>query len=125
MNKVILIGRLCQDTQLQRANELAYTRNTIAVQRSFKNANGEYDTDFINFTAYRLTAELIVNHFKKGDRIGLIGEWRTNKYQDQSGQTRVSNELVVNEIEFLQEKREQEPPLPQTYDTKPSFNNNV
>lgn len=122
MNKVILIGRLTQDPTCNYGqNNIAFVRGTIAVQRDFKNQNGEYDTDFINFVAYRQTAELITKHFLKGDRIGLIGNWQTDKYQDQNGQTRISNYLRVNEIEFLQDKKQEQTPTPPPAPTHEEF----
>lgn len=108
MNKAILIGRLTKDVIAQQTQQgTTYLFNTIAVQRDFKNQNGEYDTDFINFVAHRQTAELIAKHFKKGDRIGLVGRWQVRTYTNNDNINVYVNELVVNEIEFLQEKKEQ------------------
>ena len=108
MNLVVLIGRLTQDPTCQYTqNGTAYTRNTIAVQRAYKNANGEYDTDFINFVAYKQTAELIVKHFVKGNKIGVQGSIQIDKYQDQQGQTRYSTSVQVEKIMFLEPKQEQ------------------
>lgn len=113
MNKVILIGRLCQDPTMQyMQDQTPFVRSSIAVQRSYKNASGEYDTDFINFIAYRKTAELINKHFNKGEMVCFIGEWRTSKYQDQTGATRTSNDLLVMEIEFLPKAKPQEQSSP-------------
>lgn len=108
MNKIILIGRLTQETNLQYTpNGVAYVRNCIATQRDFKNQDGGYDTDFINFVAYKQQAELIVKHFNKGDRIGLVGRLQVDKYQDQYGNAKTSYNVVVSEIEFLQDKKQE------------------
>lgn len=110
MNKIILIGRLTQDPTCQYTqSQTPFTRNSIAVQRDFKNANGEYDTDFINIIAYRSLAELIVKHFNKGDRIGIVGSLQIDKWQDQNGNTRYTPNVVVKEIEFLQDKKQETP----------------
>lgn len=106
MNKIILIGRLTQETKLQYTpSGVAFVRNSIAVQRDFKNQEGNYDADFINFVAYKQTSELIVKHFNKGDKIGLVGRLQVDNYQDQYGNKKTSYNVVVNEIEFLQEKK--------------------
>lgn len=110
MNKITLIGRLVQDPTCQyTGKETAFTMNAIAVQRKFKNANGEYDTDFINIVAYRNQAELIVKHFNKGDRIGIVGTLQMDKWTDSNGQNRITPNVIVEEIEFLQDKKQEAP----------------
>ena len=110
MNQVILIGRLVQDPTAQYTNNgTAFTKNSIAVQRNYKNANGEYDTDFLNIVAYRTQAELIVKHFNKGDRIGVTGSIQVDKWTDQSGQNRYTTNIIVEKVEFLQDKKEPTP----------------
>ena len=122
MNKVILIGRLCKDHDIRQTQEgTMVLSNTIAVSRDYKNANGEYGTDFINFVSWKASAELIAKYFKKGDRIGLVGKWQTRTYQAQDGTNRYVNELMVENIEFLQEKRE--PAQPQAQQDKNPFAN--
>ncbi len=107
MNKVILIGRLCKDHDVRKTQGgTKVLSNTIAVTRDYKNVNGEYETDFINFIAWKASADLIAKYFQKGDRIGLVGKWQTRTYQAQDGTNRYVNELMVENIEFLQEKRE-------------------
>lgn len=108
MNKVILIGRITKDIELnQTQNGTAFVSNSIAVNRNYKNSDGSISTDFINFVAYRTNAELIANYVKKGDRIGLTGSWNVRSYQNQQGQTQYVNELLVENIEFLQDKPQQ------------------
>lgn len=108
MNKVILIGRITKDIELnQTQNGTAFVSNSIAVNRNYKNSDGSIATDFINFVAYRTNAELIANYVKKGDRIGLTGSWNVRSYQNQQGQTQYVNELLVENIEFLQDKPQQ------------------
>ena len=114
MNKVILIGRLVKQPELNTlptGNQVVQC--AIAVQRKFKNQNGEYEADFINFVAFGTTAQLISNYFTKGDRIGLEGRWQRRSYQNKEGVTVYVDEMVVDNIEFLQERREQ--PAQQQY----------
>lgn len=109
INRVILIGRLVQDTELNiTPNGVEVLQNTIAVQRNFKNQEGNYEADFINFVAYRNQAKLIADYFQKGDRIGLEGRWQKRSYLNNQNQRIYVDELIVENIEFLQERRNQE-----------------
>lgn len=106
MNKCILIGRITKDVELKKTpTDVSVVSNTIAVTRNFK-TNGEYESDFINFVAYRTTADLITKYCKKGDRIGLTGRWQNRSYDNQNGVKVYVSELIVEDIEFLQEKKE-------------------
>lgn len=103
MNKVILIGNIVKDIEMKQTNSgLNVVANTIAVKRNYKNANDEYESDFINFVAFKNNAELISQYFTKGNRIGLTGSWQTRNYENNQGQKVYVNELIVDGIEFLQ-----------------------
>ena len=109
MNQVILIGRLSKDVTIRQTQDgSAVASGTIAVQKKYKNKDGEYEANFINFVAFKTTADLIARYFQKGDRIGLVGTWENRTYQAQDGTTRYVSEVFVENIEFLQEKREQQ-----------------
>ena len=106
MNKIILIGRLVNDTELKVLNNgTNYVQGTIAVNRNYKNSEGNYEADFIDFSAFGLTAELINKYFVKGDRIGIIGRLQSRSYTNQQGQKIIVREVIVENIEFLQEKK--------------------
>lgn len=106
MNKIILIGRLVNDTELKVLNNgTNYVQGTIAVNRNYKNNEGNYEADFIDFSAFGLTAELINKYFVKGDRIGIIGRLQSRSYTNQQGQKIIVREVIVENIEFLQEKK--------------------
>ena len=106
MNKIILIGRLVNDTELKTLNNgTNYVQATIAVNRNYKNSEGNYEADFIGFSAFGLTAELINKYFVKGDRIGIIGRLQSRSYTNQQGQKIIVREVIVENIEFLQEKK--------------------
>lgn len=109
MNQVILIGRLTKDVTIRQTQDgSCVASGTIAVQKKYKNKDGEYEANFINFVAFKTTGELIAKYFQKGDRIGLIGSWENRSYQAQDGTNRYVSEVFVENIEFLQEKREQQ-----------------
>ena len=105
MNKVVLMGRMTKDAELkQTASNVSYANFSVAVQRRFKNQNGEYDTDFINCTAWHKTAEFISKYFHKGDMIGICGSIQTRKWTTDSGENRYATEVVADEAHFCQSK---------------------
>ena len=107
MNKVILMGRLTKEPELrQTPNGIASCRFSIAVNRNFKNQQGEYDADFINCTAWRQTAEFVNKYFTKGQMIAVEGTLRTGSYQDKnySDVTHYTTEVFVDNVEFCGNK---------------------
>ena len=103
MNKVILIGRLTADPELrQTASGVATCRFTVAVNRKYKNDNGEFDADFISCVAWRQTAEFVTRYFLKGKMICVEGGLRNNNYQDRTHPdvTHYNTELLVENVEF-------------------------
>lgn len=105
MNKVILVGNLTKDPDLTTTQTgISVARFTIAVQRKFKNANNEYETDFINCVAWRTNAEFIHKYFKKGSKIGVAGTIQTRSFEAEDGTKRYVTEVVVEESEFVKSK---------------------
>ena len=101
MNNVSLIGRLTKDPELRNtADGTAVCSFSLAVGRGFKNANGEYDADFINCSAWRNTAEFVSKYFKKGQQVGICGQIRTRKWDD-NGTTRYSTDVVAEKVDFV------------------------
>nr|DAP71927.1 MAG TPA: Single strand binding protein [Caudoviricetes sp.] len=83
MNRVCLMGRLTSDPELrQSVNGISSCSFSVAVDRGFKDQNGERQTDFIGCTAWRQTAEFIGRYFSKGKMIGIEGALRTRNYDD-------------------------------------------
>ncbi len=107
MNRTCLIGRLTKDTDLRATPSGVYTTsNIIAVRRNIKNANGEYESDFINIIAWRNTAEFICKYAKKGSLIGLEGRIQTRNYENTQGQKVYVTEVLVEQVELLEKKKE-------------------
>ena len=101
LNFVSLIGRLTQDNELRtNTNGKSFLSNSIAVQRSFKNANGDYDTDFINVAFSGKTAEFVNEHFHKGDVISVIGNISVTTKETENGKRTFTN-VNVDKIFFL------------------------
>ena len=107
MNKVILIGRLARDPRIKTVgNDNKMATFTVAVQRNFKNKDGEYDADFINCRAWGKIAELINKYFTKGKMIGLEGSWRHDSWQD-GGEWHNMDYLNVSSFEFIGSNKEE------------------
>lgn len=107
MNKVELIGRLTKDPEIRMtANQVAFCNFTLAVDRSFKDANGQRQADFINCVAWRQTATFIQKYFRKGNRLGVIGSIQTRNYEDENGKHYIT-EVIVDEAEFVESQSAQ------------------
>ena len=109
MNTVVLMGRLTKNPELRQTQSgTDVTQFTIAVNRRYKDANGEYPTDFINCVAWRQTAGFISKYFAKGAMIAVTGTLQTRKYTDKQGAERTATEVVVDNAEFTGEKKERD-----------------
>ena len=100
MNKVQLVGRLTRDPELRTTgNGVSVCSFTVAVNRRFRNAQGEYEADFINCVAWRQSAELLAKYFAKGRMVGLVGSIQTRNYE-KDGQRVYVTEVVADEVSF-------------------------
>lgn len=105
MNKSILIGRLTRTPELKTTTSgVDVCSFTVAVNRRFKNADGEYEADFINCVAWRGQADFLCKYFSKGDMIGLVGTIQTRNYEKEDGQKVFITEVVVEEVHFCGSK---------------------
>ena len=123
MNKVIITGRLCQEMELkQSTGGKSVLTNCVAVQRDYKNAQGEYDSDFINFVAWGSSAEYLKKYGNKGDRVEIVGRWAVRKYQANDGSNRIVNECIVENVTVFnrQPKQENNTYIPEAY-TQPQY----
>ena len=107
MNKVILVGRLTRDPELRSTTSGFNTANfSVAVQRNFKNKDGNFDADFINCVAFRNQADFISKYFKKGNMIGLEGRIQSRSYDANDGTKRYVTEVLVDNVEFVGSKND-------------------
>ena len=105
MNKVQLVGRLTRDPELRTtANGVSVCSFTVAVNRRFRNPQGEYEADFINCVAWRQSAELLAKYFSKGRMVGLVGSIQTRNYDNKEGQRVYVTEVSVEEVHFVESK---------------------
>lgn len=111
INSVVLIGRLTRDIQVRYTqSEKAVGNFTLAINRRFKNQNGEYETDFIDCVVFGKQAETMEQYTKKGDLIGVEGSIQKRTYEDKEGNKRYITEIMVEKITFLQTNKKSETP---------------
>lgn len=104
-NLVMINGRLARDIDLKYSQGgTAIASFSVAVSRSYKNQQGERETDFINCTAFGKTAENIANYFKKGSMIGIQGEYQNNNYIKDDGTKVYRDHLKVDNFGFRESK---------------------
>ena len=109
LNQVILVGRICNEPTLKE-NEKG-TKNcyiTVAVPRSYKNENGEYDTDFIGCQLWNVVAENTASFCKKGDLVGIKGSLQSYNYENENGEKVYKLNVVAEKVTFLSSKKETE-----------------
>lgn len=107
MNRAVLIGRITKDVELRYTpNNVAVIQFTVAVDRRYK-AEGQPQADFINCVAWRNTAEFISKYFSKGSRIAIVGSIQTRSWEDNDGNRHYVTEVVVDEAEFCESKKQQ------------------
>lgn len=126
MNKAIIMGRLTAAPELKETNSgISYCSFTVAVDRRFKNAVGERETDFIPCTAWRQTADFISQYFDKGSRIAVVGSIQIRSWEAEDGSKRYKTEIVADEAYFTESKSQAEAPAkkatPKTVDLELPF----
>lgn len=109
LNQLVVIGRLVRDPELRKTeNGKNVTNITLAVPRSYKNPNGEYDTDFIDCVLWSTVAESTTEYCKKGDLLGVKGRIQTRKIETEDEKTKQVTEVVAEKVTFLSSRRQKE-----------------
>ena len=109
INRTILVGRLTKDPNFIE-NQVAVANFTVAVNRTFKNKNGEQEADFINVVTFRKQAENVNNYLSKGSLVGIDGRIQTRNYENKEGQRIFVTEVVADSVQFLEPKSQQNKP---------------
>ena len=108
INNVVLVGRTTKDPELRYTpSNVAVATFSLAVNRTFKDANGERETDFINCVIWRQQAENLANWAKKGALIGITGRIQTRSYENQQGQRVYVTEVVAENFQMLESRNSQ------------------
>ena len=101
LNRIIIMGRLTRDPELRHTQSgTAVASFSLAVDRDFKNQNGEKETDFIDVVAWRNSAEFVSRYFTKGRMAVVDGRLQTNIWTDKDGNKRSSLEVVADSVYF-------------------------
>lgn len=110
MNSVSLVGRLTKDPELiATASGVNKCSFSIAVNRNFKNSQGEYEADFISCVAWKGQAEFISKYFGKGNLIGVLGRLQTRIWEGADGNKQFRTEVIVSEVTFIEKKKDGKP----------------
>ncbi|RKW00099.1 MAG: single-stranded DNA-binding protein [Streptococcus sp.] len=108
INNVVLVGRMTKDAELRYTPQSqAVATFTLAVNRNFKNQNGEREADFINIVIWRQQAENLASWAKKGALIGITGRIQTRNYENQQGQRVYVTEVVADSFQLLEARQNQ------------------
>ncbi|HEM4056628.1 TPA: single-stranded DNA-binding protein [Streptococcus suis] len=108
INNVVLVGRMTRDAELRYTpSNQAVATFTLAVNRNFKNQDGEREADFINVVIWRQQAENLANWAKKGALIGVTGRIQTRSYDNQQGQRVYVTEVVAESFQLLESRGQQ------------------
>lgn len=108
LNNVSLVGRITKEVDLRHTpSNVAVATFTLAVNRTFKNENGEREADFINCVMWRQQAENLANWAKKGALIGITGRIQTRSYDNQQGQRVYVTEVVAETFQLLESRNSQ------------------
>lgn len=106
MNKVMLIGNLTKDPEINTTSSgVSVCSFSIAVSRRFANADGEREADFFNIVVWRQFAETCHKYLKKGSKVGIVGSIQNRSYQAADGSKRYATDIVADEVEFLSTNR--------------------
>lgn len=114
INQVTLVGRLTKDPDLRYTLEgRAVLSVTIALNRPYRNAKGDFDADFVLCTLWNKTAENTAKYCSKGSIVGIVGRIQTRQYDNQEGKKVYVTEVIADSVKFMGgRKAEEKEPLP-------------
>lgn len=102
MNQFWGVGRLVAQPEVKESeNGKKYLNFTVAVPRSYKNADGAYDTDFLDVVSFGQIAESTAEYCQKGDLLGIKGRVETSVYENAEGEKKKSIQIIADKISFL------------------------
>ena len=113
INSIVLVGRTTKNIELkQNKNGTNYVQFTLAVNRPFKDEQGQQQADFIQCVAWNKTAETIAKYVPKGTMIGVEGRLQVRTYDNEAGVRQYISEVLVNKFTFLESKKSSTLPEP-------------
>ncbi|MBR3523957.1 MAG: single-stranded DNA-binding protein [Bacilli bacterium] len=109
LNQIVLVGRIVANPEIEKSEEgKGRSQITLAVPRSYKNADGEYDTDFVDCVLWGGIAENVTEYCKKGDLVGIKGRVQTNTYENKDGEKKKNMQVVAEKVTFLSSSKNKE-----------------
>lgn len=109
LNQIILVGRLVKTPEVietESGKKMSYI--ALAIARTFKKADGEYDTDFIDCVLWEVVAESTSEYCKQGDIVGVKGRVQSRMIEDEDGNNYKKMEVIADKITFLSSKKEED-----------------
>jgi len=108
MNKVILIGRLTNEVEMRytKSTNTPVAKFSVAVNRKYAREGEERETDFFNVLAWGKLSEIVNKYLRKGMQTAIIGRLENRKYEDKNGVTKQVTEIIADDIEFIERKKE-------------------
>lgn len=131
MNKIVIIGRLTRDPELKSTNAgTAVCNFSVAVDRTYRDKEGNRPTDFFDISVFGATAEFVAKYFKKGSSIAVSGAMESRKFVDKDGNNRIAWSLHADEVNFCGSKSEnnggsQKPSIDEGYSGDPVESDDV
>ncbi len=122
MNRVLIMGRLVKSPELRyTGNNIPVACFSLAVDRDHSSKeDGSKEADFLDFVAWRSTAEFVTKHLSKGRMIGVDGRLQSRNYTDKDGKNRKAVEIVAERIYFADSKRNDDAGYQNTYQPEAS-----
>ena len=110
LNQVVLVGRFTKDLEVKELEDgKKVTNMTLAIPRSFKNAEGEYETDFIDCSLWNSIAENTAEYCKKGDIVGVKGRLQSSSFEKEDGNKEFRTQVMAEKVTFLSSRSKDEP----------------
>lgn len=109
LNQVVLVGRIVKDVEvkeLESGKKVSFI--TLAIPRSFKNADGIYETDFVDITLWGEIASNVVEYCRKGDLVGVKGRLQSSTYEKEDGTKQYKMEVIAERVSFLSSRKSNE-----------------
>lgn len=107
VNQVVIVGRITRDIELRStATGREVVNFTVAVNRNFKNAQGEYDADFIGCIAFGQTAKFMNSYIGKGRLVSVVGRIQTRNYENNQGQRVYVTEVIADNVNALDRRQD-------------------
>ncbi|MGM9928493.1 MAG: single-stranded DNA-binding protein [Bacillus sp. (in: firmicutes)] len=106
INQITLVGRLTKDPELRYTPDgIAVSNVTVALNRHYKNSDGEFEVDFVQCALWKKIAENTAQYCQKGSIVGITGRLQTRNYTNQEGKRVYVTEVVAEHVKFMDRKR--------------------